>query len=80
MRRLLAWSLSTKTPDNQLALSLLTTSCKLVIIKPEQAMRTHPDIGLMSPSLVQFWLCTVQAASYKWVFKRLKSTPSQLIS
>ena len=34
--------------DNQIASSLLTTCSRLVIIKPEQAMRTHPDIGLMA--------------------------------
>ncbi len=31
----------------QLAASLLTTCDRLVIIKPEQAMPTHPDIGLV---------------------------------
>ena len=37
-----------KSLDNQLAPSLLTTCSKLRTIKPEQAMRTHPDIGLMT--------------------------------
>ena len=32
--------------DNELSLSLLTTCSRLVIIKPEQATRTHPDIDL----------------------------------
>ena len=36
-----------KSLDNQLASSLLTTCSRLVIIKPEQAMRTHPVIFLM---------------------------------
>ena len=44
----LASSLWIKSLDNQLAASLLTTCSRLVIIKPEQAMRTHPDIGLMT--------------------------------
>ena len=39
---------SMKSFDNQLASSLLKTWSKLVIVKPEQAMRTHPDIGLMN--------------------------------
>ena len=37
-----------KLLDNELASSLLTTCSRLVIIKPEKAMRTHPDIGLMT--------------------------------
>ena len=37
-----------KSLDNQLASSLLITCSRLVIIKPEQAMRTHPDIDLMT--------------------------------
>ena len=41
-------SLVDKILDNQLASSLLTTCSRLVIIKPEQAMRTHPDIDLMT--------------------------------
>ena len=44
----LASSLWIKSLDNQLASSLLTTCSRLVIIKPKQAMRTHPDIGLMT--------------------------------
>ena len=46
--------------SSQLAASLLTTCNRLVIIKPEQAMRTHPDIGLVIADLLQlarFWLC-----------------------
>ena len=56
--------------SSQLAASLLTTCNRLDIIKPEQAMRTHPDIGLMIASciksaadllqLARFWLCTVE--------------------
>ena len=52
--------------SSQLAASLLTTCNRLDIIKPEQAMRTHPDIGLMIASciksaadllqLARFWL------------------------
>ena len=34
--------------DNQLALSLLTTSNRLAVINMNQAMRTHPDIGLVT--------------------------------
>ncbi len=37
----------------QLAASLLTTCNRLVIIKPEQATRTHPDIGLVIADLLQ---------------------------
>ena len=44
----LASSLWIKSLDNELATSLLTSCRRLVIIKPEQAMRTHPDIGLMT--------------------------------
>ena len=48
--------------SSQLAASLLTTCNKLVIIKPEQAMRTLPDIGLVIatdlPQLACFWLRT----------------------
>jgi hypothetical protein len=53
--------------SSQLAASLLTTCNRLDIIKPEQAMRTHPVIGLMIAScirsaadllqLARFWLC-----------------------
>ena len=53
---------------SQLAASLLTTCSRLVVIKLEQAMRTHPDIGLMTATcsksaagllqLARFWLCT----------------------
>jgi hypothetical protein len=54
--------------SSHLAASLLTTCNRFDIIKPEQAMRTHPDIGLMIVSciksaadllqLARFWLCT----------------------
>ena len=47
--------------SSQLAASLLTTCNRLVIIKPEQAMRTHSDIGLVIADLLQlarFWLCS----------------------
>jgi hypothetical protein len=53
----------------QLAASLWTTCNRLDIIKPEQAMQTHPDIGLMIAScsksaadllqLARFWLCSL---------------------
>ena len=43
-----ASSLSLKSLDNQLASSLSTTCSRLVIIKPKQEIRTHPDIGLMT--------------------------------
>ena len=49
--------------SSQLAASLLTTCNRLFIIKPEQAMRTHPDIGLVIGDLLQlarFWLCTLR--------------------
>ncbi len=41
--------------SSQLAASLLTTSNRLVIImiKPEQVMRTHPDIGLVIADFLQ---------------------------
>ena len=38
--------------SSQLATNLLTTCNRLVIIKPEQAMRTHPDIGLVIVDLL----------------------------
>ncbi len=40
----------------------LTTCNRLFIIKPEQAMRTHSDIGLVIADLMQlacFWLCSL---------------------
>ena len=46
--------------SSQLATSLLTTCNRLVIIKPKQAMRTHPDIGWFIADLLhlaRFWLC-----------------------
>ena len=52
--------------SSQVASSLLTTCSRHDIIKPEQAMRTHPDIALMIAScnkpaadllrLARFWL------------------------
>ncbi len=39
--------------SSQLAASLLTTCNRLVIIKSEQAMRTHPDISLVIAELLQ---------------------------
>jgi hypothetical protein len=56
--------------SSRLAASLWTTTCnRLDIIKPEQAMQTHPDIGLMIAScsksaadllqLARFWLCSL---------------------
>ena len=59
--------------SSQLAASLLTTCSRLVVIKPEQAMRTHSDIGLMIATcsksaadllqLARFWLCIMLAIS-----------------
>ena len=54
--------------SSQLAASLLTTCNRLVIIKPEQAMRTHPDIGLVIGDLLRiarFWLCIPTLFSLK---------------
>ncbi len=45
--------------SSQLAASLLITCNRVVIIKPKQAMRTHPDIGLVIADVLQlarFWL------------------------
>ena len=60
--------------SSQLASSLLTTCSRLVVIKPEQAMRTHPDIGLMIAScsksaadllqLARFWLCRARHLNF----------------
>ena len=49
----LAASLWITSFDNQLATSLLTTCNRLVVNKLSQAMRTHPDIGLLITSLLQ---------------------------
>ncbi len=52
--------------SSQLAASRLTTCNRLVIIKPEQAMRTHPDNGLVIADLLQlarFWLCMIVVCS-----------------
>ena len=48
----LAASLWIKSFDSQLATSLLTTCNRLVVNKLSQAMRTHPDIGLLITSLL----------------------------
>ena len=59
----------------RVAASLLTTCNRLVIIKPEQAMRTHPDIGLVIADLLQlarFWLC-IQLIQKRLSFKNLAS-------
>ena len=63
---------SSQVCRTQLAASLLTTCSRLVVIKPEQAMRTHPDIGLMIATcskstadllqLARFWLCKFHEA------------------
>ncbi len=53
---------------SQLAASLITTCNRLVIVKPEQAMRTHPDIGLVIGDLLRiarFWLCIPTLFSLK---------------
>ena len=39
--------------SSRLAASLLTTCKRLVIIKPEQAMRMHPDIGMVIADMLQ---------------------------
>ena len=68
--------------SSQLASSLLTTCSRLDIIKPEQAMRTHPDITLMIAScnkpaadllqLLRFWLCIIISVyQHEVVRKRL---------
>ena len=49
----LATSLWITSFDNQLATSLLTTCNRLVVNKLSQAMRTHPDIGLLVTSMLQ---------------------------
>jgi hypothetical protein len=60
--------------SSQLAASLLTTCNRLDINKSEQAMRTHPDIGLTIASciksaadllqLARFWLCSLKCFSH----------------
>ena len=67
----------------QLAASLLTTCNRLDIIKLEQAMRTHPDIGLMIASciksaadllqLARFWLCRKDLKNKNKVYINTKS-------
>ena len=49
----LASSLWMKSLENQLASNLLKLAADLLSSKLEQAMRTHPDIGLMATSLQQ---------------------------
>ena len=56
-----ASSLWIKSLDNQLVLSQLTNCSRLVIIKSEQAMWTHPDLLQLGRS----WLCSY---SYKYNF------------
>ena len=57
----LASSLLIKSLKYQLASSLLTTCSRLIIIKPKQAMRTHPDVGLMTEA------CSRLAATYAFL-------------
>ena len=57
----LAASLWITSSDNQLATSLLTTCDRRVINKLSQAMRTHPDIGLLITSLLQDSTCRLAA-------------------
>jgi hypothetical protein len=67
----------------QLAASLLTTCNRLDIIKLEQAMQTHPDIGLMIASciksaadllqLARFWLCRKDLKNKNKVYINTKS-------
>ena len=64
--------------SSQLAASLLRTCNRLVIIKPEQAMRTHPDIGLMIRRLAA--TCALLAvysdtAAYIMKFTRQRQDP-----
>ena len=49
----IALSLWITSFENQLASSLLTTCNRLVVNKLSQAIRTHPDIGLLITILVQ---------------------------
>ena len=62
--------------SSQLAVSLLTTCNRLVMIKPEQAMRTHPDIGLLIGDLLQlacFWLCCqIKSTEVKLKIKQVR--------
>ena len=57
--------------DNQLATNLLTTCNRFVVNELSQAMRTHPDIGLLIKyvarlqnvkllQVARFWLCSFQ--------------------
>ena len=57
----LASSLLIKSLNYQLAASLLTTCNRLIIIKPGQAMRMHPDVGLMTEA------CDRLAATYAFL-------------
>ena len=51
--------------------SCLTTCNRLGIIKPEQAMRTDPDIGLVIADFLQlarFWLCKIMIKQKKKLY------------
>ncbi len=51
--------------------SCLTTCNRLVIIKPEQTMRTDPDIGLVIADFLQlarFWLCKIMIKQKKKLY------------
>ena len=61
--------------DNQLTTSLLTTCNRLVVNKLSQAMRTHPDIGLlvtscckMSTDLLTSWVWDDNITVYLFSF------------
>jgi hypothetical protein len=80
----LAANLQFKLPS-----SLLTPCSRLVIIKPEQAMRTHPDIGLMIGScnkpaadllqLARFWLCIFSGSKFKLISNASQQSNSMVI-
>ena len=68
----LAASLWITSFDNQLAVTLLTTCNRLVVNKLSQAMRTHPDIGLLiqffarcQQTCCNFWLCTCDVKDFR---------------
>ena len=65
--------------DNQLVISLLTTWNKLVVNKLSQAVRTHPDIGLLITTLLQDVNRLVATFAFLAVYIKNLNTESDII-
>ena len=59
--------------DSELATSLFTNCCRLVVNKLSQAMRTHPDIGSLITSLFQEFRAQLQVLTSSFQGNRWSS-------